>query len=53
MPPEREEKARFETAVKHLAELHGVAAEDILASRAVWKDVAHTLFNLKEFIYIP
>jgi hypothetical protein len=52
-PPGREERQRFERAVAELAELHGVPVEDVLKSRAVWKDVAHAVFNVKEFIYIP
>ena len=36
-----------------LAELHRVPAGDVLQSRAVWKDVAHAMFNLEEFLYIP
>src|SRR5262249_6242063 len=51
--PEPDERERFERAVERLAELHGVPPGGILASRAVWKDVAHAVFNLKEFIYIP
>ena len=30
-----------------------VPAEGVLKSQAVWKDMAHAMFNLKEFIYIP
>jgi hypothetical protein len=52
-PPEAEERQRFEQAVGELAALEGVPAEDVLRSRAVWKDIAHAVFNLKEFIYIP
>jgi hypothetical protein len=52
-PPTEEERQRFERAVAELAALEGVPAEDVLRSRAVWKDVAHAVFNLKEFIYIP
>jgi hypothetical protein len=52
-PPEPEERQRFERAVAELAELHGVPVEGVLKSRAVWKDVAHAVFNVKEFIYIP
>jgi len=40
-------------AVARLAALHGVPPDEVLHSRAVWKDVAHALFNLKEFIYVP
>ena len=39
-------------AVRSLAATHGVD-EAGLASRAVWKDTAHMMFNLKEFIFIP
>ena len=48
-----EEVARFEQAVAQIAELHGVAATEVLQSQLVWKDVAHSIFNLKEFIYVP
>ncbi len=51
--PRADERLRFEGAVAQLAELHGVPTPGILQSRAVWKDLAHTLFNVKEFIYIP
>jgi hypothetical protein len=52
-PPVKDEQERFEQAASRLAELHRVPADEILKSRAVWKDLAHTMFNLKEFIYIP
>src|SRR5262249_50254806 len=52
-PPDAQESQRFERVVRRLAALHGVEAGSVLGSRAVWKDVAHTLFNLQEFIYIP
>ena len=51
--PKPEEQMRFEQAVVELASLHDVPTAEILPSRAVWKDMAHTLFNLKEFICIP
>jgi hypothetical protein len=51
--PNKDECGRFEKAVQQLAALHDVSEQGILHSRAVWKDVAHTIFNLKEFIYIP
>lgn len=50
--PEKEEAERFVQAVGQITELHGVPKEDVLKSRAVWKDIAHTVFNMKEFIYI-
>jgi hypothetical protein len=52
-PPDEEERQRFERVVGELAALEGVPADGVLRSRAVWKDVAHAVFNLKEFIYIP
>jgi hypothetical protein len=51
--PEASELARYEKMVARLAELHGVTKDDVLRSPAVWKDVAHTLFNAAEFVYIP
>jgi hypothetical protein len=30
-----------------------VSEEAILKSLPVWKDLAHAVFNLKEFIYVP
>ena len=51
--PNTDERNRFEGAVSQFAQLHGVPADNILLSRAVWKDLAHALFNVKEFIYIP
>jgi hypothetical protein len=52
-PPANEERERFEQAVLRLAELHQAVPERLLSSRPIWKDMAHTMYNLKEFIYIP
>ncbi len=52
-PPRPDERQRFERAVARLADLHGVPPGDVPKSPAVWKDVAHAMFNLKEFVYIP
>jgi hypothetical protein len=52
-PPTGDERDRFEQAVRQLADLHQVAGADVLTSQAVWKDIAHALFNVNEFIYIP
>ena len=35
-----------------LASLDGVPRENRLGSALIWKDVAHAVFNLKEFLYI-
>ena len=51
--PSSAERERFIATVHALASTHGVAEADILATRAVWKDAAHAMFNLKEFIFIP
>jgi hypothetical protein len=52
-PPDAEERERFERLVTQLAGLHEVAQDGVLGNRAVWRDVGHAFFNLKEFIYIP
>jgi hypothetical protein len=44
---------RFERAVAQLAGLRGVPDKEVLTNQEIWKDVAHALFNLKEFIFIP
>ena len=52
-PPRDEERNRFAQVVGQLAELHQVPSDQILKSHPVWKDAAHAMFNLREFIYIP
>ncbi|HLQ43133.1 MAG TPA: DUF1553 domain-containing protein, partial [Planctomycetaceae bacterium] len=52
-PPSADELSRFEQAVVELAALHQVPATEILNSQSLWKDVAHAIFNLNEFIYVP
>jgi hypothetical protein len=51
--PEPAERERFEQAVTRFAELHEVEGQAVLKSQPVWQDVAHAMFNLKEFLYIP
>jgi Protein of unknown function (DUF1553)/Protein of unknown function (DUF1549)/Planctomycete cytochrome C len=51
--PTGAEHTRFEQVAAQLAELHGVPPDEMLKSTAVWRDVAHTLFNLQEFVFIP
>jgi hypothetical protein len=48
-----EELARFEQVAHQLGELQGASSADVLTSRPVWKDLAHAIFNLQEFVYIP
>jgi hypothetical protein len=50
--PASAEKQRFEVLVNRLSALHQVRSTGLLNSAAVWRDVAHAMFNLKEFIYI-
>ena len=51
LPTNRELK-RMQALVSRFGTLHEEGQEDMLASVQVWRDVAHTIFNLKEFIYI-
>ena len=51
-PPTQPESSRFEVLTEQLAGLHGVTADAVLTSLPVWQDVAHAIFNLKEFSYI-
>ena len=46
------ERERFGGLAAELASLHQVAKADVLNSLVVWKDLAHTVFNMKEFIYV-
>ena len=48
-PPAPEERDRFDTLAAHLAQLHNAPID----SQRVWQDVAHAVFNLKEFVYLP
>ncbi len=51
--PQASERQRFEQAAERIGELYQVPAGEILKSQPVWKELAHAVFNLKEFIYIP
>jgi hypothetical protein len=51
-PPSAAEVDRWSSLVREFAAEHGIAEPAILQSAAIWKDVAHALFNVKEFIYI-
>ncbi len=50
--PDEAELARFSGLEKELASLHKAPADKILDNKEVWKDMAHAIFNLKEFIYL-
>lgn len=51
-PVEQDERRRLEEFAKQIATLRGEKSGDLMQSVAVWQDVAHTLFNLKEFLYV-
>ena len=51
-PPREEETARFVAFAEECARLRGVDPAVLLECPPVWQDVAHAIFNLKEFIYI-
>jgi hypothetical protein len=51
--PSPVEYERFRRYVAKLADLHDVSTNGVLESAALWRDVAHTIFNLQEFISIP
>lgn len=50
--PTAEEQESMEGLAERFADLHGVPTENILNSVPVWRDMAHTIFNLREFVYI-
>ena len=49
LPEERDRTAGY---LADLAKEHGVSESAILGNAKVWRAVAHSLFNFKEFIYI-
>ena len=50
-PATSQELSKWHTLTLEFAQRHA-AADDPLKSEPVWRDVAHTLFNLKEFLYL-
>jgi hypothetical protein len=50
--PSAAEIARWTAALDDLAALHQIPADDFMTSQVLWKEMAHAIFNLKEFIYI-
>ena len=51
-PPRDEDLSRLVKLASRSAELHGLAPGALMACAPVWHDVAHALFNVKEFIYV-
>jgi hypothetical protein len=52
-PPQPAETARLVAFAEQSAKLRGVSAGEFIDCQPVWQDVAHAIFNLKEFIYVP
>ncbi len=50
--PNDQELEDMEAFVGQLADLHEGLTGDVMVAEPIWADVAHTIFNLKEFIYI-
>jgi hypothetical protein len=51
--PSPAELERFLGMTREMASLHKVSSDKLMTSREVWKDVAHSFYNLKEFLYVP
>ena len=47
-----EEVSKWKSAVEDLARLHEIPPTKIMESQKLWADVAHAIFNSKEFIYV-
>ena len=47
-----DESQRWIGAVNDLASLHQVSGSDALAHAGLWRDIAHAIFNTKEFVYV-
>ncbi len=52
-PPATSELLRFEMTINELAKIHHAVPSELLASRPIWTDAAHVVFNFKEYIFIP
>jgi hypothetical protein len=50
--PTEVEQERFRGLAGELASLRQVPRSDLLNSEEIWKDLAHAVLNLKEFMYI-
>lgn len=47
-----DESERWLRAVSDLASLHQVTDGEVLSHVALWQDIAHAIFNTKEFVYV-
>lgn len=51
--PTSPERERLLTTIQALAAERSVPADELLTCQPLWTDVAHLLFNLNEFLFIP
>jgi hypothetical protein len=52
-PPQPDETQRLTEFAESCARLRGASPAALMSCQPVWQDVAHAIFNLKEFIYVP
>lgn len=50
--PDAAETERFRGLAAELGSLRSIRRDEILDNVEIWKDLAHAVFNLKEFIYV-
>ncbi len=51
-PPREPERERYSAMLADLVKQYKVPADKVLSDGRVWKDVAHSFFLLKEFVYL-
>ena len=51
-PPDSKTIEGFIAFANECANLHGATEQPLLENQRVWQDVAHAMFNMKEFIYV-
>lgn len=49
----KDEKQQYVTLSHELAALYEIESDQLMSSILIWKDIAHVVFNLKEFIFLP
>jgi hypothetical protein len=52
-PPRPAETARLVELAEESAKVRGLNVDQLIECQPAWQDVAHAVFNLKEFIYVP
>lgn len=51
-PASEDEIKKGKDFLQKLSEVYGVRSNDIITNVIIWKDYCHSLFNLKEFIFL-